>query len=595
MRKSHLTQTFAVLFCLGLSNIGNAESILSSTVNSKKYLPSCGLDHEIDHEIESSLSSSRPRVIDRTTILREKNVVGWSQVGPSLMVDFDRGEQVINLSREGESGKGFRITRHIGLEIGVGPSASYWFNPATTFASGLVATVGVVPVVGVSATRVAHVPTREATRAQLSRRVPNQAVDLEAWANGDRLTYATTGGIGFFANVGFVGVSVSVAYVAKGKFEVDVLKTAPQRAIVRISDIKIRSLSSSAGAIIASLEASKYREKAKAFSYELDLSSEIGRHAYEDLVRGNIAPVQLLAMANQTEAVKPYESAQALRLGKNLKLKFGVPFLLNASTERGQVYELSNEETHWNSSRAVVNHGLFVRDTHTEFAGDDTLRVRAFSSTSIKVTDQNGTSDGNVRVGRFIWRLQKDSATSADIRRSLKEVERRTGLVKLSSMHVPSVSDVGYGEVEMRLTLTPQINKNLIEQSNSRANLVDRGLTRMHEYFKAGDLSEVCLDYVGPASPGDGKELDNPFSRLERCKSRIEASTKGAVKDMHAALEAIRSAPSEREAVLRYVDFGKAMMENRFTFLVGLELAGDDAHVDLSIAGEFLPRSCTGF
>src|SRR5690606_8668179 len=108
----------------------------------------------------------------------------------------------------------------------------------------------------------------------------------------------------FSAVAGLGPVGLGTARSAFGTWEVYVEKVGANRAYVKMTRGKLDSFSLFTNVSIISLSKSDFKSSDDGFSYLLDLSTDTGRKAYEDMIRGNILASESLVASKPQNLVE---------------------------------------------------------------------------------------------------------------------------------------------------------------------------------------------------------------------------------------------------------------------------------------------------
>ena len=524
----------------------------------------------------SPLALANPPDLDQTFENHAITTGGLeSSLEPAFYLDLDWGRKTVNLAsgdtksrklKLDDGTRGYRLTEYGYIEGGIGAAAKL---------GGML--VGLVPYAGVKSTRVRHVKTLEEAGFWPKLLPPREASDISKWANGDSLAFQTKGGILFFAGAELGVASLGAQYFAIGTFDTYVAKVDATRALVRITAAEVEGLSLQAGALLVSAGPVRYQQVSSAFSFMIDVTEAEGKKAFSDLLKGNIAPVQKLALSGNYRSVRPYESGQLTRDASLFTTWIGIPVLLESTSSRGTVQDFVRTQSHWDGSKSEARYGMYVRKYKTMMLLDYVENSETFYGGSYTRGERRGS------FGQYLWRSQQSSASTSDIQESLRALGRRTGLSRQMRLEVPMDPDLGYVAIEMRLTLDSAKTAKALRSARSLS--APRALASVREHFATtGDSEGICIDYVGRQN-----DEQDAVARLQQCQNAVEDATRksmAAMSEELAAMSAAAAKGARRDFTLAYARFGRAMIENKFTFQAGLALFGSGAPIEFSVTGE---------
>lgn len=496
---------------------------------------------------------------------------------------------------------GYAVQKRSSLQFGVGAKVSV--HPIHSgAANGVAGYIGILPIVGSDklSERSAYSLKEAEEMKDLELDVPTAAQDVLAWRTGDRLTYSASGGVLFMAGIGYYALTVGTTYLAQGSWEYQVEKTSDDEAYVKVTKSKLNSLGLLAAAGIIEASTAGFQNVDDSFSFGLNLRSAQGAAALELLLQGDLTQAQSLAdsysisvggkstqgKVERTYAVRRIENAHTLARGHISALKIGIPYLswAKGSTDMIATRDVQN---HIDGSLSDYEFGVYLERTDARlfkahesaslgFAAVDEVQTRADKSTA---RFENGT------VAYSYW---NNSTNSGELRRAIEHLVRRTGLKQELALDIPDSDDVDVrsARVDFELSLGAPATENLLRLASAKdsATLLSKiALDFCATYFKRShsdlyygtDWSSDHSDIDDPPvnDPwGLCKDVNAPYYNCAGVLYEHTTTAVGVMVESAAAMSAARTAGDRKAFVAAYARFGKAMLENPFTFQTALGL-----------------------
>ncbi len=202
--------------------------------------------------------------------------------------------------------------------------------------------------------------------------MPKSASDLESWDSGDSITYVSRGGVLFSAEGGYGPVGIGIAKLATGLWETYVEKVGADRVYVKMTSGKLQTFSLFAKAAILTLSVSDFNSADDGFSFLFDLSSEMGRKAYEDMIRGNVVASEKFVTSLPRNFVErnPVVKVQTFRnvsSGKVVSKSLSIPIIWDRVYSKGRVNSFTTSDMHIERNTARVHYGIFSDSEDTRF------------------------------------------------------------------------------------------------------------------------------------------------------------------------------------------------------------------------------------
>ncbi|MBV2169808.1 MAG: hypothetical protein KUL82_13975 [Bdellovibrio sp.] len=511
-------------------------------------------------------------------------------------MDFDSGNKIINKTSHdasrsdrslvkydynsardtlvyGDYRSGFQVTSYKRFEAGLGANVLFFYENATGLSKILWASVGLIPYSGREFVSTRSANSLEDAYAKPALSIPLEAASLAKWTPGDNVTYASKGGIIFFAGPGVGPAALSTSYVATGIYQTYVEKVDNDNVIVRLTDIKVKTLNLQAGATLVATGTSKYRSVSNSFSYLINFKDAVGARAYNDLVRGNIAPIQKMVAQKSSPAVQKWDKVTRQQVGRLTQFSFGLPVVLNTSWSSGKIYELSKTQTFFDNTNTTVNYGIYLKDRRNRVLNKHSSMTEAFYGGVMKIKAIGAKSSTKAYFGQYSWSAEDDSTSHSDIRTDVNELIQKTGLQKELAVNIPSLKNLGFSSVALKMNLSEDMTFRLMKRvlTLSADEIGKKAQTKADKYFSSNaDPLNLC---------GTTANSENFSSCVNTQTSLARQAGKGIFKAM-ASMEYHYKNNYDKEFALAYADFGKAVLTSPFVFQTVLDIAGDGLELE---------------
>ncbi|MBS1971821.1 MAG: hypothetical protein JSU04_16030 [Bdellovibrionales bacterium] len=491
-------------------------------------------------------------------------------VEPAALLGNGRDRMVVNNFRDGvqKTGYGFLVG-------GFGAKMTWWYDNASGVAKQWWAYVGIAPLIGRQMNSVRYYRTYdEADKAVGYRSVPSTAKSAGVLSQGDSVTYLSTGGLIFSAGTGLNVVGVGATAIAQGTWETYIEKVDNEHVYVKLTKGKLTSFSVSTGVAIVQVSETAFRNSDDGFSYLYNLSTEVGRKAYEDVIRGNVIASDQISKSRPRNLV---EKAPVLKVatftnlntGRFLGVSMGLPIIWNSAYTKGNINSYSTTDFHINNKTARVHYGIYSETKNFQLWNRHRETDLMFYGAKYTINSPEGNEDGS--FGRYSYAYRNEHATPRRLNKSIAGLIQHTGIDDLS-IDVPDDDKLGYAGVEFNTTLSEDNTKRLMAAAQKYGdsyfiNIADR---YYNDYRHKGDVYNNCL---GPATP--------------ICWNYILDETHAAMRDMRKELIAMIDlrAKDPKAYAAAYGRFGEAMTKNHMTYRAALEIAGPGIEISYLVEG----------
>ncbi|HAR41050.1 MAG TPA: hypothetical protein DCS07_00185, partial [Bdellovibrionales bacterium] len=512
---------------------------------------------------------------------------------PLLYLDLDFSKKFVNLTPAAKSSDrqlvmdeyrdGFRFLQSRSIDFGVGAVGSWHYTNATGLERFFAAYVGVLPITGSKIFSDRFVQKKADAKKLPEPSIPYLAKDLDAWREGDQLSYFTHGGILFFGGAGVSPVTAGLAYLAEGQWTTTIVKLPEQKVYAKLSKTKLNSLSTSAGTALLVVSLSQFKNSDDMFSFVFDLRTASGALAYEDFLKGNIAAIQKMALTPES-GVKQDLSSRGKRIGKLWSMWFGIPIFANVVGSQGTTYEAQHVLDGNDGTHTDVEYGIFMKERKTRLFFKHNNKTQAFFGTSYR---QDSPVSGKTQgyFGKMVWNYENDNASDNNLRSNIDNLVTLTGLSQIKT-EVPVVGKMNYVGIRFEMTIPQQTTDLLMSFAKNKETFV-----QIYGYAKAL-LDETFKGIENPDEmPKDLCNMEG-FS-ANRCPEQYHQATAIALNDMYKSLRKMAKSKDKnsKDFVKAYGIFGRALLFNKFAFQSVMKALGN-APVDmvLNVEGERISK-----
>ncbi|MBV2169610.1 MAG: hypothetical protein KUL82_12970 [Bdellovibrio sp.] len=526
---------------------------------------------------------------------------------PVFYLSFDYGSYIVNLTPQfrdvqpksslvkydykpmassdslvyGDFRDGFQKTVYGNIEVGLGAEVQFWYDNAKGLADHFWAYVGVLPIVGKDTESTRYVSTLDKAYAMGGRwEVPKSASDLDRWDAGDSITYLGQGGVIFSAGAGFGPVGAGVAKFAGGTWETYVEKVGADKAYVKMSRGKLNSFSVFTDISIINLSLSEFRFADDGFSFVFDLTTEVGRKAYEDMIRGNVLASENFASAKPANLVErapviKVETFRSVSTGRIASKSLSIPIIWDKTYSKGRINSYTTSDMHVDRNTARAYYGIFSESEDSRFWTRHKEKEFMFYGAKYSVENWDSKARMDSMFGTYSYTFKHEKSNGYRLRAGIKELVKKTGLDTLM-VGIPE-KDLGYTGIEFNVNFDDQNTMRLMAaaQKMTQDQFIDMSTDQVYPYFKEmNDPYDYCMvaDDGGSCASMVGRRTANAASKMYF-----------ALKDMYKNMNT-----DPKAFAVAYGQFGEGMAENLFTFRTAMKLAGPGVSVDYLIEGTYI-------
>ncbi|HUP57906.1 MAG TPA: hypothetical protein VM598_10670, partial [Bdellovibrionota bacterium] len=451
-------------------------------------------------------------------------------------------------------------------------------------APGAMPSIGLFPLGSASMVADQFAETREEARKLRKPALPFRAETLRGWRVGDNLRMQLSGGLVFTANIGMMGlISIGPAFVAKGDWISYVEKASEHEVLLKHTKGRLRALSVSTGAFLATIDRTYFRNADESFSFRFDLRDPRAVEAYEDAVRGNLTLAQKLA-DDPTGAVRPEVTARTLALGRMLQVSIKIPMLFAASASSGRIAGFEETRVHADGSLVESRYAIFARERKQRLGHRHRSRGDSFFAGVITAATPAGGRHES-RIATLTLSVADENASGGRLDSAVRRMVRQTGLRELLSLEFPRVKGLGYASITVELSLSPEATAGLLEAAGRErvgADLSARAAQLVESYLSDGtDPDRLCDRHTGP------RGLD-----AAACEAELKDLAGHAARDAARALRKLKAEAEPGAFAKAYAELGKAALASQFVLrsILGL-VEPSSVSASYEIEGERLAKA----
>ena len=513
--------------------------------------------------------------------------------GPSLDGDAAFDHELINLSlydgaktlgasehREilgaADQSAGWRLTQRLYFrgEAGVGFTWNF-LNPNTTWMRVVGAGIGIRPVFGRQVIVEKKITDRASVASlwDMQKSLPSPESLLQ-WAPGDKLTYQSLGGIAFFGTIAHFPVSASLTLLANGTWNVRLQKIDAKNIFLKISKESIQALSGDLSGNIIGFKIEEFQDKDEGFTFLVDISSDQGRRALQDLMNGNLAGVQSQALnevksgAGLVQALTEF-SSQAY--GSANSFFFGIPIFANLTRSSAEIVSYGTEKDLQTNSILNSRTGTYRSEAKQNVVGDNRSDTKSF-----EFVVQNGAAPGSsIELAEASWKVAGEQMSVERINQTMVELSKNLGFYEPLQVGIPASMEPGFARLRMHILFPKPVLAKLFDLPNhlSGEDFLHAGKRIYQKLFHVPQLGQAtdCLLQVICFVPRRQGETWDALQELWPLLEQAQLLT-GVDKDLTHLTAAM----------------GKQILTNAATLQTVLFFAGEGVVMDYVIEGEHM-------
>ncbi|MES2802488.1 MAG: hypothetical protein V4654_08360 [Bdellovibrionota bacterium] len=516
-----------------------------------------------------------------------------------FFLDFDWGEEVLNLTPHpkntqsgffeaasdtlvlGDYSKGFRVTKYSNISAGLGGKLNWHFPNSTGLASKLWLTVGLMPMAAKTSVSHQHQPSLQKAMSAKALKVPMQASDFNSWAMNDSVNYSSTGGLIFSIGVGVPGVNIGSDFIIQGTFSTYVEKVSANEVYVMISNTDAKSLVMQVDATVVQVGVTKYKEIEEGMSYMINYKDPVGYKAYHDLIRGNVAAIQMLLQDPAVTAIQKWEKLNRVQIRKLAHFNFGIPFIMSWGWTAGKIYEFSDTRAFYDNTRAEVDYGVYIKEKRKKIFGSKTVKTESFYGSVYRLYNYDNDLMTRYIFGQYLYNADDNKAKTKDMKKVINNLIEKTGLSQLS-LSIPKYKKLKFSRINLEVNFDEDQTLNIMNTvSRMLPEAVADRANQLASNFLTTEIQMLAL-----CTP---EETQVPMS-TEACLAKYYAENTEASKSLVSAARVMKKhfeSGNDKAFALAYADFGKSMLKNATMFQAILGMAGAGAEIIYNVQNTY--------
>jgi hypothetical protein len=497
--------------------------------------------------------------------------MGWMYgVMPMLTLSGDTFSRSLNLAKDNtksltleldNDSAGFLSMQNKSIQVG-GGAGIMAMPPSDILSWGF--KFNLLPYKGGHVFRQKHIDSKKDLKTVKNMKIPHSLVDLDEWRVNDTMTYSSRGGIMFGAGAGLsILVSAMVNYMAQGEWITSVSKVGKTQALVTLRRNKTKMFGAVVMNVVAESRVAKMKNVDKNFNFIFDLETTEGLRAYRQMLNGNILYVQKQVAMDQP-GIEMVTMEQSKTRGLMRKVGFGLPFLFNSSSMRGDMKTFATNENGYLNSKSKGYMTMYRRAQESDGVLSDHKSAGLIFMTMTRASLKN---DVKGYAGTFKWYFQKDNTSQKFFKRQVKKLVKLFGADIARDIEIPNLKNMGFVRAEMDLAINAKNTKTLLalaDKSDLYTQMYDRTFGKMKEFFN--NMAKAKF-YCGLNIA------------LELCEATTRKKTWHAISQIPYLLKRMKTALENKQLEkfsTLYGKLGKMALTNRFVLAELFTLAGAD-------------------
>jgi len=345
---------------------------------------------------------------------------------------------------------GFMLSHGLNFDLGVGPGVSLYFDNIPGLGGNLSQYLGLALVAEKSVEFTSLVDHKEDIKRVLKeKRIPWKGQQILTWREGESVFYQTTGGIAISARFGAFYTGVGPTLIVAGGWQTYIEKMDNGNVFVQLMRAKIADTRLVAGTLLAEVSASVIKELSKGISFAFDLNNDDAAHGYEEMLKGNIVPAQLLAADSEQNSVVSVERTLHLKKRHVRRFSVGIPFLYFTTSKEKYSDYVKKDSFLDGSTREVYAGGIVKGSTGRAITLHRYTREGFYSA--LELHSNIDKKDNLDYLGRYNWSYSTDHGSSKKLGRALRRLIKKTGLLNDLAVNVPKANKLKYTSVAFDL------------------------------------------------------------------------------------------------------------------------------------------------
>lgn len=528
----------------------------------------------------------------------EKTSVKNTACDLPLSINNTTGDQRFPTLRVGQQTGAYKVISQHAMTIGLGAALNLHQINSDGIMRGFNAFLGLVPLKGSSVISERSVSNLQDAKKVGSLAIPYSRKTLESWKPFDKITYASRGGVMFIAGINVYGLTVGRSYMTLGEWNVVIQKIDDSRVYAKLTHSKIKSISTTVGASIISLNKTNFKQMDESLSFMYDLNDPKASKAFFALLLGKADSSQLLARDKDEKNVIAIETGTSTTQGKMRGVNIGIPLILGWNSSESNIHTFSQNLFHPDATQQDSHFGAYVhQDGYRFLRNEGSLTYGFYGAAYTTLEADKKEADG--MFGQIGWSYKNTNTGRYTFQKVIADLIRKTGLKSELKVEIPATTQNGKANDDLdavqlqfalrinhlatEILLSDNIEKYIQQipakfiKSYFQAVAGDRDLNRLTSISdmemalqEESQFNDICESYYDPNASRSGAGLDAlNHRRISECMTDVTHETDRAVKKMLAALKKMKKshqAGDKKSFVKSYAKFGEAMLTNQFMF-----------------------------
>jgi hypothetical protein len=504
------------------------------------------------------------------------------ELKPLFFFDGDLFNRIVNLSSvEASSDEvmlapnkdAYKVTQFYDAKVGLGARATWrnldvFDNNPNTWSM-----IGLAPVLDEKMTIDVYVnDTKELDRiksGELIRPIPWKADAVKQWKTGESIKFRQLGGVAFNFTAGNLGFGASTGAVIQGGWQNYVQKSGDEEVVVRMMRTHIDRSYLMTGHFLAQIANTQAEETQKGFSYRINLSDKAAAGAYEDMLNGNLVPIQEIAENSVINTVTKLTNDDMYKYSDFGRFRIGIPFI-NVNLKSGKYYQAANTMELEKGTKLTSHYGVYLKSEEGRFFGIHRKMLQAFYGGKATTFKNDKVFNEDMR-GQFIWKYEADHSSSYKLNNAFKSLMSKTGLRPLLAVDIPEKKRLGYTSLEMKIDFPKRYTNMLMADvkasMDEMKSLESNAYANLKAYFNTNmeDVDDLC-------NWDNGLSDDLTWSS---CENSERYAIKKSFKRINKALRAMNANfdKDPRTFAMEFAKIGKAVWKSPFVFKAFFESA----------------------
>ncbi len=502
------------------------------------------------------------------------------KVNPLFLYDFDKVTRIFNLTPHRKNShdeelefnhfeNGFRIQKYTSIHFGIGIKNDFFFSNASGFQNLISFTLGLVPAKEKTSLFNYYVDKKENISTS-KRKLPVKSEMLEEWQIGDNVLFKSSGGAIFVASAGIPFLKIGTTIAVLGSWLYYLEKTGHNKVYINATRLKTKSAIAFTNSLTVNAIDNYLIDVGFGHSFEIDLSDFKAAKAYEDMLKGNLVPIQEMANDDKNLAVVNVEINEH-RISGNVKSFIFDISLAKLISSKANYYSLSNTQFLRSGLKIDNEYGIYSREILGRTLTRHRNKIKSFYGGITNITDQENKLISTDNKIQFNWNFEKDHFDRESLDHAINDIVQDTGLDYLK-IKTPDIKKLGYARITLRAEADSFFTK-AIKGKNREfifSNIQKNMFSMIEAYFNGDDKNQLC-NITGIIYPCKTKYTQESIKALSKIKELSKLFKENKTKSSAQA----------------YAEFGEQVWTNQFIFKAILEqMKSCGSNIFYEISGE---------